>query len=305
MHTERPSKYNEYRQPLFPLANYGFFSQTEIYASVARCLNAEIQMQELLSGIVSSSQIEGLTMATSPLTANKRTFYNILQVSEDADLDAITASYQRLKSKYKDVVDSDSINESRFIEHAFETLSDSNLRKFYDTKLANIPSPSIMQYGHYDQPDDKWFTSTKLIAVMFGVLALAAYGLNTRHSEETGKIGVSKEVVVGNNEVSHAVAESTAVLSNGFVQNSNKAIDRSAEVAQRALDIQREEADTRRMLTEAAIKASQEANKQRIAAQNEAKDRQARCQNWQRLINQANQAGLYQDARALQARGCS
>ena len=247
-------------------------------------------------------------MASSLEMKNKRTFYRILQVSDDADSDAITASYQRLKLKYQNAVDADSINELIFIESAFQTLSDPNLKKFYDKKLAN-PAPSIIQYDHYDQADDKWFTSSKLIAVLFGVLALGAYGLHTRHSEETGKISISKEAVAGNVEVSHAVAESTTVLSNGAVQNTNKAIDRSAEIAQRALDIQREEADTRRMQTEAIIKANQEANKKRIeaqnAAQNEAKDRQARCQSWQSLINQANRAGLYDDARALQARGCS
>lgn len=243
-------------------------------------------------------------MVSQSQITNKRTYYNILQVSDDADLDAITASYQRLKSKYGGAGDATTRNELLFIEHAFETLSDSNRRNLYDKQNANLLASSITQYGDYEQSNESWFSNYKIIAVMIGVLAIVAYGLNTRHSEEKGKISVSREAVVGNNEATRIGAESNYILSNGMVQNVNKSIDKSAEIAQRALDIQRQESETRRMEAESRIRMNEASIQQRNDSKKNAEEKIERCQYMRSLVNQANRAGAYEEARALQARGC-
>lgn len=237
-------------------------------------------------------------MASQAQTNGKRTFYKILQISDDADADAIIAAYQRLKSKYAEADDAAARNELLFIEHAYTTLSNPNSRNLYDRQIANIAKPPIIQYTQYEQSNDSWFSSSKLIAVMIGVLAMVAYGLNTRHSEEIGKIGVSKEAVEGNNEVSRIGVD-------GIVQNTSKAIDVTSEIAQRQLDIQRQVADTQRMEAESRIRANEEANRQRALAQKASAEREDRCRYMRSLITQANNAGAYAEARALQARGCN
>lgn len=234
----------------------------------------------------------------------KRTYYNILQVSNDADFEAITASYQRLKSKYTTAGDAVSRNELMFVEHAYEALSDANKRNLYDKQLLSTANPSITQYSYDVQANDSWFSSTKLIVVMIGVLAVVAYGLSNRHTEEKEKIKVSKEAVGGNNEASRINAESNYVLSNGAVQVMDKSIDRSAEIASRALDIRRQEAETRKMEVESRIRLNEAAVKQRSQSSKDAEERMERCQYMRSLIDQANRAGAYEEARALQARGC-
>jgi hypothetical protein len=144
-----------------------------------------------------------------------------------------------------------------------------------------------------------------VLFVMLGVLALVAYGLNTRHSEEVGKIAVSKEAVVGGTEVLRIGVEENA-------QNTGKAIDvsaeiaqRQAEIAQRQIDIQRQEADTRRMEVESRIRANEGRERAQQATQQASAEREERCRYMRSLITQANQAGAYAEARAIQARGCN
>jgi hypothetical protein len=207
-----------------------------------------------------------------------------------------------LKSKYGDANDAIARNEMLFIEHANETLSNPNSRSLYDRQIANVASPSFVRYEQYEQSDNSLFSSSKLIMVIVGVLALVAYGLNTRHSEEIGKIDVAKEAVVGNNDVARISVD-------GNLQNTSKAIDVSADIAQRRLTIQQQEADTRRMESENRIRANEEATKQRVvtqtASQKSSAEREERCRYMRSLITQANQAGAYAEARALQARGCN
>lgn len=236
-------------------------------------------------------------MASYVQTNNKRTFYKILQISDDADIDAIDAAYQRLKMKYLDMGDASVHSELLFIEHAYETLSDPDKRKTYDMQIAHAVKPTVVQYEQYAQSGDGWFSSSKLIVVMLCVLAIVAYGLNTRHSEEIGKIDVAKEAVVGAIDVSRE-----------NVQNDSKAIDTAASIAQRQLEIQRQDADLRRMEAENRIRINEEANRQRLAAQAAAQqataERAERCRYMNSLITQARNAGAYSEAMSLQAKGC-
>ena len=201
----------------------------------------------------------------SPVQINtKRTFYNILQISNDADADSITASYQRLKSKYAGVNAEIAKNELLFIEHAYATLSNSDSRSLYDRQIsttANKVTQPVTEYSYQEQRPNVWF-STPVMGFVLLVIALGAYALHSRHSEEIGKINVSKEAVVGNNEVSQMGAENTGRLIDGVLQNNGKVIDRSSEVAMRQLDIQRQDADTRRMEAENRIRLTQGANNQ-------------------------------------------
>ena len=235
---------------------------------------------------------------------NKRTFYSILQVSDDADIDAIIASYQRLRSKYEGIGDAEARNELNFINHAFETLSDSGKRNLYDRQIGSIPASSTIQYGYADQPGETWFASSKLFLLMAVVLAIIVYGLKNNHTEEVSKITVSKEAVVGDNEAKRIDAENKLILYDGTVKNVSKAIDKSAEIAERSLEIKRQEAEIRRMEAENRIKINEASLKQRNEAKKVAEERRESCEYLRSLIDQANRAGAYEEARALQSRGC-
>lgn len=237
-------------------------------------------------------------MASQVQINNKRTYYKILQISDDADTDAINAAYQRLIAKYGDANDTAARNELLFIGHAYKTLSDANSRKTYDRQIAQAFAPSSTFQYVDESSNSSWFSSSKLLVVMIGVLAIVAYGLNTRHTEEISKIDVYKEDVTGKNEVIRTGVD-------GIVQNSSKAIDRSAEIAQRQIDIQRQDADTRRMEAESRIRANDERLAAQATAQKLAAEREDRCRYMRSLITQANNAGAYDEARALQARGCN
>ncbi len=122
-------------------------------------------------------------MAIQVQETNKRTFYQVLQVSDDADVDAIAASYYRLKLRYHDPNDAAARNELIFIEHAYQTLSDCDRRKAYDRQVADAAKPAA-HYTYHAHSDDGWFTSSKLLIVMIGLLATVAYGLKTAHTKE-------------------------------------------------------------------------------------------------------------------------
>ncbi len=122
-------------------------------------------------------------MAIQAQETNKRTFYQVLQVSDDADVDAIAASYHRLKLRYRDPNDAAARNELIFIEHAYQTLSDCDRRRVYDLQVADAAKPAA-HYTYHGHSDDGWFTSSKLLVVMIGLLATVAYGLKTAHTKE-------------------------------------------------------------------------------------------------------------------------
>jgi curved DNA-binding protein CbpA len=113
----------------------------------------------------------------------KRTFYQVLQVSDDADVDAIAASYLRLKLRYRGSNDAAARNELIFIEHAYQTLSDRDRRRAYDLQVAGAAKP-VTHYTYHRHSDEGWFTSSKLLVVMIGLLAMVAYGLKTAHTKE-------------------------------------------------------------------------------------------------------------------------
>jgi Tfp pilus assembly protein PilV len=230
-----------------------------------------------------------------------------LQVSNDADADAdaISASYLRLKERYADASDDVARNELMFIEHANATLSNVNSRRLYDQQLVNASFEPAVQYEYVSASGSSGFGSGKVLLVLVGILALIAYGLNTRHSEEVGKIAVSKEAVVGGTEVLRIGLEENA-------QNTSKAIDvsaemaqRQAEIAQRQIDIQRQDAETRRMEVESRIRANEKREMSQLATQQAAAEREEKCRYMRSLVTQANQAGAYAEARAIQARGCN
>lgn len=239
-------------------------------------------------------------MANQPIDSGKRTFYKILQLSEDADNDAISASYQRLKAKYANASDETSRNEQLFIEHAYQVLSNPSSRSSYDQQItqANIKIPTPVSYQYVNDSSKSWFSSLKILLVSLIALALVWYGLSTRHTEELNKISVSKETVVGSND-------NTRIGVEGSVQNTSKALDVASEIAQRQIDVQRQDADTRRMEAESRIKANEDRIAAQAASQKAITERAERCQYMNSMIRQANAAGAYEEARALQIRGCN
>jgi len=235
---------------------------------------------------------------------SKRTYYSILQVSEDADLEAINAAYERLKSKYEAATDISTRSELMFVNNAYATLSDPTKRLIYDKQSASFTRRVEPSFTVYDTPPGGWLSGGKATMIAVAFLSLIGYGLYTRHIEESGKISVTKDAVTINGEVSKMGAETGRTYVEGSINNRSMAIDRSSEIAQRQLDIQWRQAENRRLETENRIRVSEEAQQRRLEMTKAAEEKKARCQYIQSLINQANQAGLYDEARRLRARGC-
>ena len=78
-----------------------------------------------------------------------KTFYDVLNVSEDASLEEIAISYKELKSKYKSYL-SDPFNSQKDEEKikkldiAYKILSDSERKASYDKDLANMRTNELM-----------------------------------------------------------------------------------------------------------------------------------------------------------------
>ncbi len=141
------------------------------------------------------------------------------------------------------------------LKQAYETLSNPAKRAAYDDSLreANIKLPMTQVVS--DGP------SWKLNAMLVVVLAAGLIGLGLYLGRAKDKDDHSAKVLLTNrsadNDATRAGTE--RVLVEGAVNNGSKIIDRSAELGNRALDIQQDAENRRRQEMEYRAQASAEA----------------------------------------------
>jgi DnaJ-class molecular chaperone len=78
-------------------------------------------------------------MTSTSQSSNKRTYYDILGVSENSSQDEIKKSYRKLSLKFHPDKPGGNADKFKEISQAYDVLSNENERKMYDMKLKGIP----------------------------------------------------------------------------------------------------------------------------------------------------------------------
>jgi len=161
----------------------------------------------------------------------KKTFYDILQVSHEAGQEFIEVAY-------------------KFIQYAYETLSDPDKRFRYDQSLKDQGThPQTLSPQHrndFEDSSDVWWKSHKVTLVVFFAAALIGYNLFIKHEGNgLNAANVSKHLDNEGNLV-NGVVENQSKAIDKTAEIENKAIDANLEINNRALDIQRQAEERRR-----------------------------------------------------------
>ncbi len=90
-----------------------------------------------------------------------KTLYDVLQVSQKADIEVIDAAYTRLQSKHE----SDDVM-LKALKQAYDTLSDPARRASYDQRfVSEVIPPSAAFRSDLAHASDGWWRSSKFAAV--------------------------------------------------------------------------------------------------------------------------------------------
>ncbi|MGE5470397.1 MAG: DnaJ domain-containing protein [Bacteroidota bacterium] len=210
----------------------------------------------------------------------KTSHYDILQVSPKALPAVIEAAYQNLKPVFASAAgsgDQEARNQLLFLEEAYSVLSSPERRRAYDANMASetLPASSrpITSAPYSYQGDNavigRWSDTMAgkfLLATAVFMALFAAYKFQGKHGEQKIQekqleIQEGKEFGTLRNDTQHV--ENERLLVQGVVQNQNKAIDRSYDVATREAERRRAELEYR---ADAGAKAL-ELQQQRLDAQ--------------------------------------
>lgn len=203
----------------------------------------------------------------------KKSLYDVLQVSKIADQDVIEVAYQRLFQKTQSDGSQDSQNQAKFIQHAYEVLSDQDQRALYDKSLLNqdnLHRQSAFQPSHYrsDFADasDGWWKSPIVTGTIVLISALIGFNLFTGHTGEKNKVEIVKQSETTKRQANELNAANVSkhldneeTLVKGVVDNKYKYIDESAKIDNRVIDIAQQAENTRR--TELEYRANAGAQK--------------------------------------------
>lgn len=181
----------------------------------------------------------------------KKSLYDVLQVSKLADRDIIEAAYQRLLQKFQADGSPESQNQIKFIQHAYETLSNPDKKTLYDQKLQDQENPPQYQNGIADT-FNVWWKSPKVTWIIIATIALVGFSLFTGHIGVKNKVEIVKESETTKRQANELNATNTSkhldnegALVKGVVENQSKYIEESANVANRVVDVAREAEDNR------------------------------------------------------------
>jgi len=155
-----------------------------------------------------------------------KTLYDILQVSQKADIDVIDAAYTRLREKNEG--DDASL---KAIKQAYETLSAPARRAAYDQRFASqtIPPRSSASYrSDFADTGDEWWRSPMFKKALIGLAVLIGAGMFVSYMKHGKEVKVTGAVV--NNDSRR-------------VDNERTYIDRSMDVHDRRTDIHKETLD--------------------------------------------------------------
>lgn len=187
----------------------------------------------------------------------KKTFYDVLQVSKLADKEVIEVAYQQLLQKFQAEGSQDSQNQVKFIQHAYEVLSNPEKKAIYDNSLKDQENPlqavSSQYRSDFDDISDGWWKSPKVTWIIVASVVLIGFSLFARHTGEKNKVEIVKESEATKRQSNELNAtniskhlDNEESLVKGVVDNQSKYIDASANVDNRAIDVARQAEDRRR-----------------------------------------------------------
>lgn len=182
----------------------------------------------------------------------KKTLYDVLQVSKMASPDVIEAAYQRLLEKFQSDGSEDAQNQIKFLQQAYKTLSNPEKKALYDQKLQDQED---MPQDQSDLDDTlvAWWKSSKVIWIAIATAAIIGFILFAGRTGVKNKVETVKEPEITKRQESELKAandakhlDNEAALVKGVVENQGKYIDESANVANRAIDVQQDAENRRR-----------------------------------------------------------
>lgn len=189
----------------------------------------------------------------------KKSYYDILQIDPKANPEIIKAAYVHIKlalQKAGNEGDGEAKNQLLFLEEAYAVLSSEEKRAEYDMKNRRVsPNAPIYQTGIYadekscSEIDESKISGKIFLAGLFIALAFAAYKFTGQRSTQT--IESRKVEIQSNNAATSARneeyrAETERALAQGLVQNQEKTIDKSYDIASQEQERHRAELEYRK-----------------------------------------------------------
>lgn len=226
----------------------------------------------------------------------KISHYDVLQVSPKASQDLIKAAYDHLKPSFVQKAsegNEDARNQLLFLDEAYAVLSSSERRSSYDESLsAQALQAMAPQYSSYAYETDSSFlgwwrdSKTSRFLLVLGLFAavFSIYKFMGQRGEQ--KIQAKQVEILGERETGTVRNDSyragnERILVEGSVQNQDKYIDRSYDIAAREAERRRIELEYRanagaQQLEMQRQRQEAQLQEQRWRQEQYEKDRQAR-----------------------------
>lgn len=188
----------------------------------------------------------------------KNTLYDVLLVSNLADQETISVAYQRLLQKLQSEGSQDSQNRAKFVQSAYDTLSNPDKKALYDQRLQDQEQPrqlaTSQNRSDFDDVSDGWWKTPKVTLVIVISAVFIGFSLFTGHTGVKNKVEIVKESEYTKRQANELNAanvskhlDNEGSLVKGTVENESKHIDESANVANRIVDVANREEDRRRI----------------------------------------------------------
>lgn len=205
----------------------------------------------------------------------KVSYYDVLQVSQKASPEVITAAYQKLKPALAEAAgsgDQEARNQLFFLEESYAVLSSPEKRTAYDSASSHkaLASVAYQPVGAYAYEADGglmgWWRDSLTAKLMIGLAIFAGAYSFYKYSGQRGQQQIlNRQVDVQESRAQSEAyrAENDRMQVQGSVSAQHKLIDRSYDIAT-------QEAERRRAETEYRANAgskSQEMQQQRLDAQ--------------------------------------
>lgn len=190
----------------------------------------------------------------------KISHYDVLQVSPKASIDVIKAAYEHLKpvlSQKAREGNDEARNQLFFLEEAYLLLSSPEKRSAYDQSLfAHAPQAQPTQYSACSHETNStflnWWRDSKTSHVLLAIGLFAAFfsaykfmGQRGEQKIQVKQIETQAERDIGTVQNDTHRAENERMLVQGVVQNQDKLIDRSHDIAAREAERRRVELEYR------------------------------------------------------------
>jgi len=248
-------------------------------------------------------------LAGGLLAGKMGNFYHALGIEADATDDAVRRA---ITERETEIAGGQSDASASLLAYAKDTLGNPQAREAYDRKLygqlqpAVTASPTGLRSSDYVQAEGiflPWWASKKT-SVLIAVVALVAVGyMLLDFKRESGGREVERATIEAQREAARAAAESERervanerLAIDGQIHVIDKAIDRSAELQNRALAIEERDAERRRQELEYRANAGSqllELERERQRHQMEMEQERMRAQERRAEQSKADRQRLY------------